>query len=651
MQFVVEIKNHNGHYHGTLHQGNPAFGRALSGLQLHADAQIIIKGEECKLGELVQTLIDHQADELTFAFDERGQLEIGRHLYRQIFAADNEAKSDLRANVFEKAKPPFAQAGLYPPEAIDLRIITDDEHLARLPWVLLADKGIFLTTAGWTITLSTKTATRDCELPPSPRMLIIAPQPHGVAPTRAQTHFEKLESHFSAQDHRLALGKNLKLAHTWEEFTQLAKEFEPHIVYYYGHGTGDQDNGRLVFATGTSRQRVDKPIADFALCLQQMATPPLLAYVNCCLGDAAGALGAGMQLGDFIPAVVTNRTKARIEAAQAQAFAFWDGVLFKGLAPHRAVANLYVQLGDLNLSLEDARWMNPVVHGHYEQWRANPPRPVNRLEHDPYWHVKLDRVEQKDIVTGEIRQMLREQKPRSLAFVWYGQKGQGVEVFHERLKVELREDLREVFIEEVRPVWPMDLHNCHRSFSDMLTEVFQVNSLHDIAASLRAKTQGAFGKQTLVYVRHEPVTSNRHLINPKTYKDYLEWWDSQFVPLLEKQQFVLLGVSFVVENPANFETAMEEKVRINDLVLHDTVFRLLNALKKVARKDLLDFLQTHSIRLPLLRRDKILTKILEETGGHYEMTIAALKDLVQRAWDLTEEEKPDEQPPAAEFDY
>lgn len=648
MHYIVEIKNHNGQYHGTIHQGNPAFGHALPNLQLHPEAEIIIKGEACKLGDLVQTLIDHQADELAFAFDERGQLEIGRHLYQQIFA---EAKSGLHADALEKSANSRTQAGLHPSETIDLRIITDDEHLARLPWVLLADKGVFLTTAGWTITLSTKTATRGCELPPSPRMLIIAPQPRDVAPTRAQTHFEKLESHFSAQDHRLSLGKNLKLAHTWEEFTQLAKEFEPHIVYYYGHGTGDQDNGRLVFATGTSRQRVDKPIADFALCLRQMPTPPLLAYVNCCLGDAAGALGAGIQLGDFIPAVVTNRTKARIEAAQAQAFAFWEGVLFKGLAPHRAVANLYAKFGELNLSQEDARWMNPVVHGHYGQWRANPPRPVNRLEHDPNWHVKLDRVEQFSTVATQTRQMLRERKPRSLAFVWYGQKGQGVEIFHERLKVELREDLPEVSIEEVRPEWPMDLHNCHRSFSDMLTEAFRVNSLHDVAASLRAKIQGASGKQTLVYVRHQPVTSSRHLINPKTYKDYLEWWDSHFVPLLEQRQFGLLAVSFEVENPAKFEKAMEEKVRINDLVLHDTVFRLLNALEKVARKDLLDFLQTHSIRLPLLRRDKILTKILEETGGHYEMTIAALKDLVQRAWDLTEEEKPDEQPPAAEFDY
>lgn len=629
MQYLVEIKNPNGRYQGTIHQGNPALARALPDLQLHAEAEITIKGEVCKLGDLVQALIEHDAEAMAYVFDERGQLEIGQHLFRQVFGT-----TTLPAS-----------------EAIDLRLITAEENVCRLPWVLLADKGIFLTTASWTVTLSTKTATRDCELPPSPRMLVIAPEPEGVAPTRAPAHLEKLEQHFSAQDHRLAWGKNLQLAHTWEEFTRLLKEFEPHIVYYYGHGAGDQDTGRLVFATGTARHRIVKPIADFALCLRQMRTPPLLAYVNCCLGDAAGSLGAGMQLGDFIPAVVTNRTVARIETAQAQAFAFWDAVLFKGLAPHRAVANLYAQLGDLNLSLADARWMNPVLHGHYGHWRANPPQPVNRLEHDPYWHVKLDRVEQFSIVAEQTRQMLRERKPRSLAFVWYGQKGQGVEIFHERLKVGLREGLPEVFLEEVRPEWPRDLHRWDYSFRDMLTEAFGVNSLHDIPVSLRAKTQGAYGKQTLVYVRHQPVPSNKHLINPKTYRHYLEWWDAEFVPLLERPQFALLGVSFIVENPARFAHVMEENARLNELVMHDTVFRLLNSLEKIARKDLLDFMQTHNIRLPHHRLEHILSRILEETGGHYEMTIGALKDLVARAWDLTEEEKPDDKPADTEFDY
>ena len=122
-----------------------------------------------------------------------------------------------------------------------------------------------------------------------------------------------------------------------------------------------------------------------------------LVYVNCCQGDAGGFLGVGMQLADFVPAVMTNRTVAMVSAAQAQALAFWENVLLKGIAPHKAVTRLYRGMEDLNLSAVDVRWMTPVLHCGYDTWRANPPeppppepveKPVVRV-----WHTDEVRVE------------------------------------------------------------------------------------------------------------------------------------------------------------------------------------------------------------------------------------------------------------------
>ncbi len=97
---------------------------------------------------------------------------------------------------------------------------------------------------------------------------------------------------------------------------------------------------------------------------------------------------------------------------------------------------------------------------------------------------------------------------------------------------------------------------------------------------------------------------------------------------------------------------MQDKERLEDMDLHKTVFWLLDKMEKIARRDLLNFLRTHNIRLPLKRRDQVLEKILERTGGRYESTIEELKNLVDRAWNLAAEEAPEmEQLAENDYDY
>jgi hypothetical protein len=95
----------------------------------------------------------------------------------------------------------------------------------------------------------------------------------------------------------------------------------------------------------------------------------------------------------------------------------------------------------------------------------------------------------------------------------------------------------------------------------MLCEVFDVQALADIPQSIRKHTLGATGRQTLVYVRHQPVRSAK-LFNPRTLKEYLNWWDRKFVPLLKEQCYALLTVSFVVSNPDKFYKAVMEGERL-----------------------------------------------------------------------------------------
>ncbi len=301
--------------------------------------------------------------------------------------------------------------------------------------------------------------------------------------------------------------------------------------------------------------------------------------------------------------------------------------------------------------LGDARWMAPLVHCHYDQWIYSPQRSENPLQHDPHWHLKLDRVTQFGTVFFQTREMLKKRRPRMLAYVWYGNEGQGVELFHKRLKVELREDLLDLaHFEEITPEWPMDLGDPERSFEDMMCEAFNALSFQDIPQIIRSYTRGASGLLTLIYIRHQPVRSKK-LINPRTFKKYLVWLDDKFAPMLKKRYYALLTVSFMVDNPAKFNEAILNKAGLDNLPLSRTVFRLLDEMERLCKKDLLDFLQTHNIRLPSDHKDLILQNIMEQTNGHYERTISALKQMVKRAIDLSEEKVVEQEELEDEFDY
>ena len=619
MFYTLKISSDDGLYHGLICHNESGTECIIGRLELMQESQVTVKGQIYSLGQIVNALVTYNKDDIKKAFDERGQLEIGHYLYQQIFGKLSKEMIGLFSNATE----------------IDLHIVSEDEHIKRLPWVLLSNKGVFFSTIGWAVTLSTIDDLCECEMPPSPRVLIVVPEPSGVDSTGADNHVSQLHDLLSMHDRRLSLGQNLQVCSSWEDFLQKTKCFDPQVVYYYGHGLGDTNNARLIFSTREQGNRVDKPIADFALVIRQQAVSPRLVYVNCCSGDSAGLLGAGTQLGSFVPAVITNRTIAFADAAQLQAYHLFDNILLKGIPPHKAVSNLYSRMGDVDLSLSDARWMTPVLHRRYSKWHSNPPRLRSRTLHDPHWHLKVDRVSQFSIIATQARQMLRDQRPRSLAFIWYGQEGQGVEVFHQRLGVDLQESLSNTRIYPVKPTWPPELVNPDRSFTDMLTESFEVNYLDDIPARIRAKTHGASGLQTLVYVCHEPLLSSK-IINPKSIKTYLEWWDTNLAPLLDCHQFVLLGISFVVKNPPLLLEVLES-VGLEDLFLEKTVLRVLNEMERLARRDLLDFLRSHNILLPIERRERVLKRIMEKTAGSYDKTIEELKSLLELAWDLSED--------------
>jgi hypothetical protein len=66
---------------------------------------------------------------------------------------------------------------------------------------------------------------------------------------------------------------------------------------------------------------------------------------------------------------------------------------------------------------------------------------------------------------------------------------------------------------------------------------------------------------------------------------------------------------------------------------------------------LVQFLKTHNIRLPLERREQALKRILKATKGHYEQTVAELRDLLDMAREVDEGRGEGESGGSADYGY
>jgi len=580
----------------------------IPGLNLSENASLSIKGKETKLGNLVRALIRYDQDWLGEWFDESGQYDTGCYLYKQLFGEEPPEK-------FQKEN-----------SRVDLRIVSRDENVSRLPWVLLAHDGIFLSTAGWAVSLANSNPDKDYELPPLPKMLVVAPQPTDLEKTKADEHIRDLKDMLAAPDLTLVDDDHLKTVTSWSDFLHQLKSFQPDILYYYGHGEGDEYTSKLIFE--------DKklPLTDFRSELNNLSgNSPLLAYINCCKGDTGGLLGAGKQLVGIIPAVLTNRTTAYIDTARKQGMAFWEALLLRGEAPHDAVAGIRGRLNDLDQSTHDSRWMTPVLHCQYAEWKANPPLPPSRLDRDPHWQFKLDRVKQFSVVFFLTHQMLKERKPRALAYLWYGTPNQGVDIFRNRLRLELEENLHDTEVIEVNPEWPGDLQNPAQSFQDMICQAFDIKTLEHLAGRIRTQVRQQSGKRILVYVSHLPIPSEE-VFHPKEIKPYLNWWDSEFVPSLPENTHAILGISCETKETANLYKFLTEKQKLKDIHLSDTVFELLDELEKVTRDDLVKFIDTHKIYVDKDIMDKVLDATLEKTEGSYIKILDEMRELENRTF-------------------
>jgi hypothetical protein len=631
MQLLIKIDKKRGGYKAEYSIDNSWTHNKIKDMKLGKDDPVVIDEHEIGLEKIVEDLLATPIENNRLRYELFQLQRLGQYLYDQLFGED---KIEIETN-----------------QPVELRIHSDDEFIKRIPWSLLNNGGDFFCANGWSVILSQQKLKncKSCLLRPTPRILIIAPEPAGIKTTHARQHLEELEIMLSGINKLLKKGENVHMVYTWDDFRQKLREKAFDIVYYYGHGDHVQNSSTLLFANGEDRILKEVPIIDVAQAFKTSPyAPPQLIYLNCCYGDAGGVLGAGIQLEKRIPAVITNRTVAMVDAAQKQAKTFFKQILVEGDSPHQALAYVQKNILDNDMSLSDIRWMTPVLHAHYDTWEHTPPKQSDIYFIDPNWHLKIDRTKQWSTINTEIGDMLSQNRPRTLFYVWFGEQGQGIELFHKRLKIEFQQRFHKVAnIYAIHPEWPRaEIPNYDKLFKEMICYAFSTTCLEHIPNQIRAERRKFSNNKSLIYVSHEPIKhfdeETLKIINPGTLIKYINWWEAEINPLLEKAEaFAIVGISFVPSDSIKFRNLMNRQ-NLKILILKNTVYQLLDEMGKVLKEDLMKFLHFHDIKIPHEYQDDLLQKIIDDHDGHYELTVGALEELQERIDEIIKEKKKQE---------
>ena len=630
----VLIEKKKGRYQSRIISGSGV--ATCSDVRLSPDDVVEISGKPRRLEDLLRRIAWRKDSDLRDFHDTKTQRFLGDYLFRQVFG-------DMKPWQIVRD----ADAGA------DIRIVTEDSHIARLPWGLLAslEEGRFLAGPNWTVSLAkSQSAMPDPEPPAVPPFLVVAPDTAGPGRrAMAGQHAEDLEAALARYNPRYEENDALRAAQTWEEFKIALSSFKPRMVYFYGRLGAKDGAPYLVFKGERDEKAVGKDVESFVKLIREAPGPVDLVYLNPVGAKGDVAFDAIQRLADVVPAVVGNHNVFEHSVARAQAMEFWPRLLLDGISPGQAAA-------EIPRRLEKAygfhRWLSPLFFCNYDRWvREEIDRP-DPLKSDPFWHLKLDRTKQFGAVSYQTREMVKNLVPRILAYAWYGKKDQGVNLFHKRLRRELQNDLRELaHFYEIRPEWPKEKSPPKASFERMLCEAFDASCLQDVPQAIRKSTQGESGRQILVYIRHKPVLEREKWINPLTLRTYLSWMDGEFAKLLGKGHFVLLTTSFVVKNPPKFREVALVQAKLNGLKLEKTVFTLLDEMEKLCMEDLETFLKMHKIPLASDRRERLLQEVLNQTGGNYRQTVDALQQMVRRAANAFDDEEEEFDADEIDLDY
>lgn len=258
---------------------------------------------------------------------------------------------------------------------------------------------------------------------------------------------------------------------------------------------------------------------------------------------------------------------------------------------------------------------------------------------DEGWRLRLDRTEPALLLGGTVQQVWRQRRMAVVAgrrvegaaiLAWLGPRDGGLERFHQRLLLELKDS--EVPVEPVSLGWP-ELSPTSADWTDIYREWAKLawDAPLDRLAERWDLVAPARGSQTVAFFAHRVLRDEGDLA--VVLGDYAAWWVEQVVKRAPPRVTPVLALS--AEDPdgalrPRLEATLKAEVPITtrvevrvatplDRVTADDIFRLLTAYELGGRDTSDD------------DRQAVAAWIVARTGGRWEYTIRLI-ELLPWSW-------------------
>ena len=593
---------------------------------IEPDTVITYANKSFTLSELFENLVDYQNKTkwLSEYFDDSKQLHLGHFLYEQTLGQCEARLPDLGSKV-------------------ELIVITTDPFIQQLPWTILSrDKRSFLIMDDWTINLATKRVNLPITFAEVPSLLVICPEPESrhFPSTQGRLHAEDLQRSLATYSRALDSPKYFSLAETWDECVQRLQSQHWDMVYFYGHSKGGEHGSQLVFANKDGQAEL---YSVMALAKLLKKSPPDVLYINACQSGSLSAAGAANQLGECVPALVVNRTDALISDAKKQASVFFHA-LQQYYPPHEALAEAY---RTSSAKMTSTSWMTPLLFQHYVKWTFVDSNTQQLSEHDPNWRLRLDRFDQTAQLRARVSDMMKFKHPLAMFCFWFGGQGQGVELYHDRIPVEIEDGGISVVSRSFR--WPECFDDFDCNFEQMILDGLSTDKIRrlDMIHKVLDQHQSS-NKKVLLHCRFKTLRLPPHgHVYLEHIEEFLFWWNDRMMPILrEHKMSVILAVGYELDKEiptfANDVQEEFEKRPMDD----DFMPLLLPELPAINDEHVIEFLKLKVKNLRFddaKQRKRFVQDLLKKNKveGNYEKTLRILQTVVASAYRFKRSDKPE----------
>lgn len=490
--------------------------------------RVMIAGRMLSLDDVIAQMARYltRDQELDFSIEE--QMPIGEALFEAIFAP---VPDEIRDQLWSRP--------------LLLRIRCADPRHRRLPWALLCSGKSYCFERNWRIVVDQERSDKrraHVVAPMSPSILVIAPDVTDgqYEATGHEAHIAELRRVFDKAKARV------RVVHSFDTFCVAASQESVDYLYYYGHGDLRGTQFELIFADDGGATRFTSPM-NIRLELSKMrGDPPVLAYINCCLGGAADISSIPNVLTEVCPAVVTNRITALQSSARAQACRFFDLLLNGHRTPDQAYLDLMHDINKRNEDLGDLVWMTPELHVTYDRWNARIPRATTTAWETPGddWRNYIDRDDLVGSVKDTLGTVKGDHTRPTAVLVTAGKDEDGLSYLHQRLQQEAR-DLGEegsgLAFHAVRPVQP--------EFPEQGPPLTESEVLDILSRALACNPEevyytintigGNHGHPSLLMIEL-PV---KHYADTSLLRGFLTWWQGKHGDLLAETGRTLIVVT------------------------------------------------------------------------------------------------------------